>query len=103
MIREMLVLGAAALLQSAGVTGPVGFRQETLRDHRVGGDTSVETPANGHDGFREIEVTVTIGTDGIVTDARAARTGNRDGEDPAPALAAARAPRVRPLTYRGHP
>jgi hypothetical protein len=104
MIRDLLMLGALALLQSAGAgTDPVGFAQETLLEHRTGGETSVAVPAAVGDWYGETDVRVTIGTDGNVTDASIAKDGNRGGQDPAPALAAARVLQFRPFSYRGKP
>jgi Domain of unknown function (DUF6438)/Gram-negative bacterial TonB protein C-terminal len=103
MIREMLALGGLLLLEPSGTAGPIGFSTDTLLEHRIGGETSVEVPAVDRQWYGETQVRVTIGADGSVTDASIAKDGNRGEQDPAPALAAARALKFRPFTYRGAP
>lgn len=106
MIREMLLLGVVALFQTAPAPAErvIGFPDETLNDHRIGGETSVEVPVKRTIGYRAFDVRVTIGTDGNVTDARVSADRRNGGDDDAaPALAAARALKFRPFTYRGAP
>ena len=102
MIRALLVLLALAGCQAPNANGRIGFPSATILDHRIAGETVVEVPA-GRDYYGEIDLDVTIGIDGTVTDARVAKRGNYAEQDPKPALAAARALKFRPFTYRGRP
>jgi hypothetical protein len=104
MIREMAMLGALVLLQSGGaVTGPVGFAQDTVIEHRIAGEASAEVSSPDLKRHDEVDVRVTIGLDGLVTDAQVAQRGSIGAKDAAPALAAARRLRFRPFAYRGNP
>lgn len=100
MMREML-LAAAALAQSVGTTVPIGFLNEAIAEHQLGGDAQVALPAGAR--AAKVDVRVTIAPDGSVIDARPAEEGNAKGVDPTAALAAARALRFRPFLYRGVP
>lgn len=103
-IRALLLLFALAGCQAPIAIGPIGFPETAIRDHRIAGTTDIEVPAeSGRDYYGEIDIDLTIGPDGVVTDARVARNGNFAGQDSTPALAAARALKFRPFTYRGRP
>lgn len=104
MIRALLLLAALAFSPSAALKGPVGFPGDFALKHRIGGETTVEVPySKGREWYGDVDVDVTIGIDGNVTDARIGEDGNPGKQETAPALAAARALKFRPFTYRGDP
>jgi hypothetical protein len=103
MIRALLLLAAFALSPSVESGGPIRFPTVLALEHRISGETTVAVPHGDHDYYGEVDVDVTIGLDGRVIEARVGSDGNRAKLEIAPALAAARAFKFRPFSYRGKP
>jgi hypothetical protein len=103
-------IGLAGLLSATAcgsaepaAQAPIVFDSDSLLRHRIAGEQSVTVSATPEAGMIGVPIEVTISPEGAVIDARVDAAENYAGADPAPGVAAARAWRFRPFTYRGRP
>jgi hypothetical protein len=106
-MRYWLALAAFCLHGQAGparaqASVPIFFDDDSLRRHRIVGDSIVTQPM-GRRAWGGLQVRIVISPAGAVVDARVDREDNDRNVDPARAIAAARGWRFRPFTYRGRP
>lgn len=107
MSHKQIIILAGLCLASAGtsfaaptVETPIGFSRETLEEHRIAGDDTVEVADPNQATFGGVMIRVTVAPDGTVIDARPERDA-AENANPAAAVAAVRRWKFRPLTYRG--
>src|SRR5688572_16357600 len=96
-----LALPLLAACSAAEARPPIVFDEASLTRHRLEGETIVAVLASAGPPSAEVPVEVTISPQGEVVKARVDPEENREGADPAAALAAARQWTFRPFRYRG--